>query len=391
MDRYAVLVFHDQKLTDAQQQVFSRNFGELEHTGGGNITKTPDRRLDPYKADVSNLDKDQRPLARDARTRMFNVGNRLWHSESSFRAVPAKYSLLSGRIVVDQGGQTQFADMRGGYDALDEVTKAEIEDLVCEHSLIYSRGTLGFTNLTDEERAMMRSVRQRIGPRRAVAVHRRVAGSKIPVQPQDLRQRHLDADLATDIGQRGIVRGIDRGRLGHRTVIHPHDDVALRIGVLGHRDGRAVHTDGDQRARGVESNAADGLRCNTGLASAAPACPQISAEDCSNTSTRGLNCWIGRTAKASSVPEQSNTPSRTLTEPTSTPTNADASMSGRLPLVACGAGRHAHGRQAFTPPAVRPATISFCMNSVSSSTGAVTTSAAAASGPQEICSNVSTL
>ena len=130
MDRYAVLVFHDQKLTDAQQQVFSRNFGELEHTGGGNITKMQDRRLDPYMADVSNLDKDHRPLARHTRTRMFNLGNRLWHSDSSFRAVPAKYSLLSGRMVVDHGGQTQFAYMRAAYDALDAATKAEIKDLV---------------------------------------------------------------------------------------------------------------------------------------------------------------------------------------------------------------------------------------------------------------------
>jgi alpha-ketoglutarate-dependent 2,4-dichlorophenoxyacetate dioxygenase len=162
MDRYAVLVFHDQKLTDAQQQLFSRNFGELEHTGGGNITKLRDRRLDPYMADVSNLDKDHKPLARDARTRMFNLGNRLWHSDSSFRTVPAKYSLLSGRIVVDQGGQTQFADMRAAYDALGDATKTDIEDLVCEHSLIYSRGTLGFTDLTDEERTMMRPVRQRL-------------------------------------------------------------------------------------------------------------------------------------------------------------------------------------------------------------------------------------
>jgi alpha-ketoglutarate-dependent 2,4-dichlorophenoxyacetate dioxygenase len=162
MDRYAVLVFHDQHLTDAQQQAFSRNFGALEHTAGGNITKGQDRRLDPYMADVSNLDKDHRPLARDDRKRMFNLGNRLWHSDSSFRAVPAKYSLLSGRIVVANGGRTEFADMRAAYDALDTATKAEIEDLVCEHSLIYSRGTLGFTDLTDAERAMMRPVRQRL-------------------------------------------------------------------------------------------------------------------------------------------------------------------------------------------------------------------------------------
>jgi alpha-ketoglutarate-dependent 2,4-dichlorophenoxyacetate dioxygenase len=162
MDRCAVLVFHDQHLTDAQQQAFSRNFGDLEHTAGGNITKAQDRRLDPYMADVSNLDKDHKPLARDDRKRMFNLGNRLWHSDSSYRAVPAKYSLLSGRVVVDKGGHTEFADMRAAYDALDDATKAEIEDLVCEHSLMYSRGALGFTELTDEERAMMQPVRQRL-------------------------------------------------------------------------------------------------------------------------------------------------------------------------------------------------------------------------------------
>ncbi len=162
MDRYAVLVFHDQRLNDQQQQAFSRNFGELESTAGGNITQAQERRLDPYMADVSNLDKDHKPLARDDRKRMFNLGNRLWHSDSSFRAVPAKYSLLSGRIVVDQGGRTEFADMRAAYDALDAATKIEIEDLICEHSLLYSRGTLGFTDLTEEERAMMRPVRQRL-------------------------------------------------------------------------------------------------------------------------------------------------------------------------------------------------------------------------------------
>jgi alpha-ketoglutarate-dependent 2,4-dichlorophenoxyacetate dioxygenase len=77
MDRYAVLEFHGQKLTDQQPQAFSRYFGKLEHTAGSNITKAQDRRLDPYMADVSNLNKDHRPLARDDRKRMFNLGNRL--------------------------------------------------------------------------------------------------------------------------------------------------------------------------------------------------------------------------------------------------------------------------------------------------------------------------
>src|SRR5690606_40187605 len=109
-----------------------------------------------------NLDKHNRPLARDDRQRMFNLGNRLWHSDSSFRAIPAKYSLLSGRVVVTDGGNTEFADMRAAYDALDDKTKAMIEDLVCEHSLMYSRGLLGFTELSEAERANFRPVLQRL-------------------------------------------------------------------------------------------------------------------------------------------------------------------------------------------------------------------------------------
>jgi alpha-ketoglutarate-dependent 2,4-dichlorophenoxyacetate dioxygenase len=162
MDRYAVLVFHGQCLTDDAQRAFTRNFGTLEASPGGNITKLHERRLPLDMQDASNLDRDQKPLARDDRRRMFNLGNRLWHSDSSYRAVPAKYSLLSGRIVVDRGGHTEFADMRAAYDALDDDTKAEIEDLVCEHSLMYSRGSLGFTELSAEERAMFKPVRQRL-------------------------------------------------------------------------------------------------------------------------------------------------------------------------------------------------------------------------------------
>jgi alpha-ketoglutarate-dependent 2,4-dichlorophenoxyacetate dioxygenase len=162
MDRFGVLVYQDQRFTDAQQKAFSLNFGALEQTAGGNLTKAADRRLDADIADVSNLGVDHKPLARDDRRRLFNLGNQLWHSDSSFRAIPAKYSLLSARTVVDAGGNTEFADMRAAYDALDPKTKAEIEDLICEHSLIYSRGTLGFTELSDEEKQMFKPVRQRL-------------------------------------------------------------------------------------------------------------------------------------------------------------------------------------------------------------------------------------
>jgi alpha-ketoglutarate-dependent 2,4-dichlorophenoxyacetate dioxygenase len=161
MDRYAVLVFRDQALTDDQQRAFTRNFGTLEQAPGGHVAKPHERRLPLDMQDASNLDKDQRVFARDDRRRMFNLGNRLWHSDSSYRAVPAKYSLLSGRIVVDRGGHTEFTDMRAAYDALDDATKAETEGLVCDHSLMFSRGVLGF-EVADEERAMFRPVRQRL-------------------------------------------------------------------------------------------------------------------------------------------------------------------------------------------------------------------------------------
>jgi len=162
MDRYAVLVLRDQRLTDHQQIAFTLNFGELEHTRGNAITRPAELRLDPAFADVSNLDKDHRPLARDSRRRLYALGNRLWHSDSSFRAVPATYSLLSGRVVVDKGGDTEFADMRAAYDALDEATKAEIEELICEHSLMFSRGQLGFSEFSPDESEAMRPVRQRL-------------------------------------------------------------------------------------------------------------------------------------------------------------------------------------------------------------------------------------
>jgi alpha-ketoglutarate-dependent 2,4-dichlorophenoxyacetate dioxygenase len=168
MDRYAILVFRDQRLTDEQQMAFTCHFGAIEDARGGNVTKPEDKRLSTGMNDVSNLGKDGAPLSRDSRQRLFNLGNMLWHSDSSFRAVPAKYSILSARMVNPKGGNTEFADMRAAYDGLDAETKAEIEDLVCEHSLMYSRGSLGFLDYSDEEKAMFRPVRQRLVRRHPV-------------------------------------------------------------------------------------------------------------------------------------------------------------------------------------------------------------------------------
>jgi alpha-ketoglutarate-dependent 2,4-dichlorophenoxyacetate dioxygenase len=162
MDRYAVLVFRGQPLTDEAQIAFTGKLGKIELNTANNVTRFDQRRLGLEMSDISNLDKEGRLLARDDRRRAFNLGNRLWHSDSSFKAVPAKYSALSARIIPSAGGNTEFADMRAAYAALDPGTKAEIEDLVTEHSLLFSRGQLGFTDFTAEERVKFAPVRHRL-------------------------------------------------------------------------------------------------------------------------------------------------------------------------------------------------------------------------------------
>jgi alpha-ketoglutarate-dependent 2,4-dichlorophenoxyacetate dioxygenase len=161
MDEHAVLVLPGQDITDEQQLAFTRNFGPLEE-GANSGARDSDLRLPVVFADVSNLDKEGRISERDNKKRMAALGNRLWHTDASFRVVPARYSILSGRTVTTDGGNTEFADMRAAYDALDAATKAEIENLVCEHSLIYSRGQLGFSEFLPDERVAMAPVRQRL-------------------------------------------------------------------------------------------------------------------------------------------------------------------------------------------------------------------------------------
>ena len=160
LDEFGVLVFRNQILTNEQQIEFSKVFGTIELAIGGNVTKEKDRRLSLEIADVSNLDKDGKIFTRNDRRRMFNLGNRLWHSDSSYRKIPAKCSLLSCHSKPSFGGNTEFAFMPAAYDALDDVIKKEIEELVTEHSLIYSRGLLGFSEFTNEERETFKPVRQ---------------------------------------------------------------------------------------------------------------------------------------------------------------------------------------------------------------------------------------
>jgi alpha-ketoglutarate-dependent 2,4-dichlorophenoxyacetate dioxygenase len=166
MNQYAVVVVCDQRFDDDQQMAFAKAMGPLEPSPA-----VVDQHLHRLKhrqmVDISNLDVDGSVIAADDRRRMFNFGNLLWHSDSSFKATPAKYSMLHARVIPPAGGETEFADMRAAYDALSDEQKALIEPLVCDHSLIYSRALLGFDEFTLEEKQQFAPVPQRLVRRHA--------------------------------------------------------------------------------------------------------------------------------------------------------------------------------------------------------------------------------
>jgi alpha-ketoglutarate-dependent 2,4-dichlorophenoxyacetate dioxygenase len=145
-NRYGILVFPGQRVTDQQQLAFSRLFGPLEVNPNYAGAKM---RLRPDIADISNLDAEGRVLARDDRRNLFNLGNQLWHTDSSFKHVPAKCSLLSARELPSSGGETEFADLRAAWDALPEAKQRELRGLVVEHSIFRSRSQIGFADFND--------------------------------------------------------------------------------------------------------------------------------------------------------------------------------------------------------------------------------------------------
>jgi len=159
INKAGVLVFHDQFINDEQQQAFSRNFGDLETTVRA-YRKDFVPRLDVHMADISNLDEQHRVLPKNDRRRLNALGNRLWHSDSSFKRIPARFSLLSARTIPGDGGETQFADMRAAWDALPDKMKHRLEGMICEHTQLFSRAKIGFTDWAPEEVEKMAPVPQ---------------------------------------------------------------------------------------------------------------------------------------------------------------------------------------------------------------------------------------
>ena len=157
--KYSVLIFPDQQLSQDQHLDFAKHFGPLETTIGVYRKDTP-LRLRKEFADVSNLAPNNEVWGKDSRTRMFQLANRIWHTDSSFKRLPAFASLLYARSIAPVGGHTEFADERAAYDALPEDTKRRLDGLVAEHSIFNSRARLGFTNFSDEERRELPPVPQ---------------------------------------------------------------------------------------------------------------------------------------------------------------------------------------------------------------------------------------
>ncbi len=166
MDQYGVLVFPGQDLTDEEQAAFARQFGTIEATP--TLVDQERRRLPNMSInDISNLGADGRILAADDRRRMYNLGNLLWHSDSSFKTTPAYWSMLQARVIPPCGGQTEFVDTRVAWEHLPEATQTMVRDLVTDHSLIFSRAQLGFDEFSPHEKERCDPVPQRLVRRHA--------------------------------------------------------------------------------------------------------------------------------------------------------------------------------------------------------------------------------
>lgn len=156
INRYSVLVFHGQSLDDDQLLALGRRFGSIAAPRNHRVEQ---RLKHAELADISNLDAKNDFRGRADHRRLDALGNQLWHSDASFRPISGALSMLFAHIVPPRGGDTEFADLRAAYDALDDETKAEIEPLAAVHSIFHSRGQLGHTEYTEAERKALPDVK----------------------------------------------------------------------------------------------------------------------------------------------------------------------------------------------------------------------------------------
>jgi alpha-ketoglutarate-dependent 2,4-dichlorophenoxyacetate dioxygenase len=157
--KYSVLVFPGQDITPEQQMAFAEHFGRVEHERTLDPKATPSRFPGGF-ADISNLTAAGAIWGETSRQRMYKAGNKLWHTDSSFKYLPGLASFLHARTVVPLGGHTEFADQRAAYDALPSAMRTKLEGLVAEHWIATSRRRTGFSDFTEEERRRLPPVPQ---------------------------------------------------------------------------------------------------------------------------------------------------------------------------------------------------------------------------------------
>jgi alpha-ketoglutarate-dependent 2,4-dichlorophenoxyacetate dioxygenase len=169
INRYAVVIFGDQRLTDAQLRDFAARFGPLEI---GRAAARPGRRrlAIPQIGDISNLDENNRVRTLEDRRRLDSLGNRLWHTDASYMPVPVVLGMLHAVTLPPTSafgnGETEFADMRAAYDALPEAMQQAIDGLIVQHDVFWSRAQIGFTEFPPGEREQYPP-----SPQRLVRVH----------------------------------------------------------------------------------------------------------------------------------------------------------------------------------------------------------------------------
>jgi alpha-ketoglutarate-dependent 2,4-dichlorophenoxyacetate dioxygenase len=205
--KYAVLIFPGQNLTPEQHLAFSQKFGPVETERTLDPKATPSR-LSGVFADISNLAADGNIWGEKSRQRMYKAGNRLWHTDSSFKRLPSLCSLLYSRSIAPIGGHTEFADQRAAYDALPDATKEKLRGLVAEHWIATSRRRSGFTQFTDDEmkrlppvpQALVRTIPQSGRKSLYVASH----AGRIFGMPDDAGRALID-ELIAHVTQRQFV------------------------------------------------------------------------------------------------------------------------------------------------------------------------------------------
>ena len=155
MDEHGVLVFRNQPFTDAQQLDFAQRFDGTLHAKPGAAALAANRFGNDAVGDISNVDNNGNILKADDRKRLYSLGNRLWHTDASFQDPAGRYSMLSARVIPRVNADTEFADMRAAYEALDEQTKLKLEGLKVHHTITRSREVLGFF-FSDEEKQKLK-------------------------------------------------------------------------------------------------------------------------------------------------------------------------------------------------------------------------------------------